>query len=81
MDKKNLYAEINAKNCMKFEDTSECITQISEMVNKDIRVDYSVNPPVLHIDCNAINVGDYVGILENGEVFVVPSEAVSTNEY
>lgn len=68
--KKQDYIEIKTKNAIIFKDTAECITAISDMVGEDIRVDYSVNPPVLHIGKAIANVGDAVCVEEDGTVFV-----------
>ena len=64
------YVDLKVQDSIIFEDTVECITRISDMVDREIRVDYSENPPVLKIDKSVAKVGDVVGVLEDGSVFV-----------
>lgn len=71
--KKNDYIDLKVKDSIIFEDTTECIVRISEMVDREIRVDYSVNPPVLKIGESVANVGDVVGVLADGSVFTAPA--------
>lgn len=64
------YIDLKVKDSILFEDTDECISKISDMTDQTIRVDYSVKPPVLKIGNAFANVGDVVGVLEDGSVFV-----------
>lgn len=70
---KHDYIDLDVKDSILFEDTTDCIASIAEMTKHDIRVDYSVNPPVLYIGKSAANIGDVVGVLADGSVFVVPA--------
>lgn len=62
-DKMNDYIDLRVKDAVLFEDTAECLTRISDMTAEDIRVDYSVEPPVMHIGKATVNTGDVVGVL------------------
>ena len=65
--------ELKVKDSVIFEDTTECITRISEMVGREILVDYSHIRPVLRIGESAAKVGDVVGVMEDGSIFTAPA--------
>jgi hypothetical protein len=60
-------------DAIQFSDDSSVISAISDFAGADIRVDYSVKPPILKIDTlegtMVANVGDYVIRGVNGEFY------------
>lgn len=61
--------ELNA-TVMEFIDTPERITEISDFVGEEIRVDYSGEKPVLKVRDMLIKEHEYIGKMnETGELF------------
>lgn len=60
-------------DAIQFTDSSDVISAISDFAGSDIRVDYSVNPPVLKVDTlegtMVANVGDFIIRGVNGEFY------------